>query len=211
MLMSLMMPASLLARKSEGGERAHHCMPLAVKTNLAYDALTFANLSLEAGIGRHWSLSAEAICPWWNASDNTSTTQMLNFGLETRFYWHGWKDCRRALSGPYVGLHANGGIYDIARPAGVTCRVRGFQGDYFAMGGAVIGYSLPLGDWWRIDCTLGLGAMYTEYTHYDLVENKYLMLHNKGTYTWYGPTKANFSLVWMMGQMWHNSKKGGKK
>lgn len=185
-------------------------MPWALKTNLLYDENSFLNLSLEVGLNNHWALELEAICPWWNSDNNERTTQMLNFGLHAKYFWKGWNSNETSLSGPFVGVHANGGIYDIARKRVSHNITRGYQGDYFAMGGLTIGYAWYLSPAWRFECSMGLGAMHTKYTHYDVVEDgQYLMIHNKGNYTWYGPTKVDLSFVWMFSRHWQKDKKKG--
>ncbi|MBQ0057619.1 MAG: DUF3575 domain-containing protein [Bacteroidales bacterium] len=183
--------------------------PFAVKTNILYDEASFVNFSVEAGLGSNWGVQFDAICPWWKDDDNLRVTQMINLGLEGRYYWRGWTDNSRAISGPYVGAMVSGGIYDLCRRSSSKNKYRGFQGDYFFMGGITCGYVWAPSPWWRLEASAGLGAMQTAYTHYDMVENgQYLMLHNEGTYTYFGPTKINFSIAWLFSQCWQQKKKG---
>jgi len=170
----------------------------AVKTNMAYNALSFINLGVESSIGKHWSMGAELIAPWWDAPDYHKTAQMINFGLDGRYYWQGWQDPANILSGPFVGIHANGGFYDICY------KNSGAKGDYFVMSGAEIGYSLNIESWWRLNFTLGAGAMYTSYSHYHVREKtgfgRHLVSHYSGKYTYFGPTKVELSVVWLFSQ-----------
>ena len=165
-----------------------------VKTNMLYNTLNFINVGVERNLGDCWGFEAEIICPWWNAHDNHRTTRMLNGGLELRRYWHRWTDTQKVLSGPYVGIHANGGIYDLVR------NNQGVQSDGpFWMGGLVLGYGLMTGDSWRMNFAIGVGAMYTPYNHYHVVDNgMYLLSHYQGNYTYIGPTKAEVSVMMLL-------------
>ena len=166
----------------------------AVKSNLLYDSFSFLNVGVECNAGSHWGLEADFIFPWWNAHDNHRITRMLNVGVEAKRYIQGWRDPARALSGFYLGVHANTGIYDWARHS------KGYQCDgLFYMGGAVIGYDLYCTDTWRFGFSLGVGAMKTSYTRYEVRNNgKYTVNKFQGDYLYYGPTKAEISLAWMI-------------
>lgn len=165
-----------------------------VRTNMLYNSASFVNLGIDYSLGTHWALSAEAICPWWNYDDNHQTTQMLNLGLETRWYWRGWNERDYAMSGPFVGAHVNGGVYDLAR------QNKGIQSkDYFVMGGAVIGYSAYLERSWRLNFALGLGYLYAPYIHYDVIdEGAVLFKHKSGVFQSVIPTKIEMSVVWLL-------------
>lgn len=167
-----------------------------IQTNMAYDVLSFVNLGYTTSIGQHWGFTAEFICPWWDAPDHHKTAQMLNLGLEGRYYWRGWRDSKSQLAGPYCGLHVNGGIYDICYKG------KGAQGDYFVMPGAVLGYTIPVEDSWRLNLALGVGAMYTPYEHYHVLNKPhfgdYKVSHYTGKYTYVGPTKVELTVVWLI-------------
>ena len=180
------------ASGSGSAETAYVTNAWGVKTNLLYDSYAFVNLGLERNIGRSWGISAEAICPWFNSEDNYRTTQVMDFGLEGRYYWKGWTENDKPLSGPYIGLHCNVGRCDIARD------FKGTQCERFIMGGPVIGYSGILADNWRINLTFGLGYMNAKYKHYHIIEDgEILYPHYSGTYSYVGPTKVEASIVWL--------------
>ncbi len=169
-----------------------------VKTNMAYNAISFVNLGFDVGFGKHWGFEAELTTPWWDAPDHHKTAKMLNLGLEGRYYWRGWQDGKTLLAGPYCGLHANGGIYDI------VYKNNGVRGDYFAMAGAVVGYTLPIEKAWRLNFAVGLGGMFTDYEHYHVYHHaRYgdlLVNHYSGKYTYFGPTKVELSVVWLISE-----------
>lgn len=171
-----------------------------VKTNMLYDVLSFVNLGVDVNIGKHWGLEAEFIAPWWDAPDHHKTAKMLNLGVEARYYWRGWSDHKTILSGPYCGLHANAGTYDICY------NNSGVQGSSFIMSGAVVGYTIPIEEYWRINLAVGFGGMVTSYDHYHIVDKEpyydILANHYSGNYTYVGPTKIELSIVWLFSQCW---------
>ena len=69
------------------------------------------NIEIEVPIGRQWSLNAEYKCPWWSDSNKEICYQLLSGGIESRF-WLGNRAGRRQLTGHFIGLYAEGGIYD---------------------------------------------------------------------------------------------------
>lgn len=169
-----------------------------VKTNMVYNSLSFVNLGIDGSLGNHFGFEVEAICPWWDAPDHHKTAKMLNLGLEGRYYWHKWADAKSTLVGPYVGLHANGGIYDICYKS------QGVRGDFFVMSGAVLGYTLAIEENWRMNFGVGFGAMYTPYDHYHVLNKEryghLLVNHYSGKYTYVGLTKVELSVVWLISQ-----------
>lgn len=189
-------------RKSKNDEmfQSEKDFRLGVRTNFLYNAASFVNLGLEANVGDKWGLTCDAYFPWWNRWNNSHTTQVIGGSLEVRYYWRGWTTPLRVLNGPFVGVHAAGGVYDIARDN------KGYQGDYFAAGGAVFGYSLFLDKWWRLDLSAGVGYMNTKYQHYHVVKEKYLCHHYSGQYSYIGPTKVEMSVVWFFSQCWQDKR-----
>lgn len=94
---------------------------LAVKNNLLYDIALAPNIEIEVPIGRQWSLNAEYKCPWWSDSNKEICYQLLSGGIESRF-WLGNRAGRRQLTGHFIGLYAEGGIYDFQYKGGRLSR-----------------------------------------------------------------------------------------
>ncbi len=80
--------------------------------------------------------------------------------------------------------------------------------NYFA--GVEYGYSLPIARRLNLDFTLGIGYMGGEYLKYVPQDGKYLWQSTHKLH-WFGPTKAEISLVWLIGCGNYNSRKGGIK
>lgn len=175
----------------------------AIKTNLLFDAAILPNLELELPLGRSWSLLCEYTFPWWLRRDDSFCLEMLQGGVEGR-YWPGHKkrradgSRRRLLTGWFVGGYAGGGYYDFQFK-----RNKGYQGEFFIAAGVSGGYSCRLSRGLNVEFSLGLGALSTTYREYEVVrgaQRTELVKQNAGKYFWLGPTKAKISLVWLIGE-----------
>lgn len=60
------------------------------------------------------------------------------------------------------------------------------------------GYSLPIGRQFNIDFTLGVGYLSGDYMKYQPEDNCYVWESTRKR-KWFGPTKAEVSLVWYIG------------
>lgn len=182
----------------------------ALKTNLLFDVLSLVNIELEVPIGKHWSMAGEWMFPWWvmdndRANSSRSRIQILNGNLEAR-YWFGNRTDRLKMTGWFAGIYCGGGLYDIEH------RAKGYQGEFFIMGGISGGFvhTINMSGSLRMEYSLGVGYMQTNYRHYKSVYDpnhicQYGDNHNwhpvrnySGRYTWIGPTRAKISLVWML-------------
>ena len=72
------------------------------------------------------------------------------------------------------------------------------------------GYSLPVANRLNIDFTLGVGYWGGKYYEYTPLDGHYVWKATKNRH-WFGPTKAEISLVWLLGRGNSNNKKGGVK
>ena len=182
----------------------------ALKTNLLFDALTLINLELEVPIGNRWSVAGEWIFPWWTFDNGRSDSkrnriQMLNGNLEGR-YWFGDRLDRPQMTGWFAGVYVGGGLYDFEYKA------KGYQGEFFIMGGLSGGYAHTINKAGslRMEYSLGIGYIETNYAYYESCFNIEDMWHairkEDGRYSYLGPTRAKVSLVWMINR---KLKRGG--
>jgi hypothetical protein len=74
--------------------------------------------------------------------------------------------------------------------------------------GAEYGFALPIGRRLNLDMTLGVGYFRSTYYEYTPVDVHYVWQATKKK-RWIGPTKAEVSLVWLLGRGNVNAKKGG--
>lgn len=181
----------------------------AVKNNLLFDLAALPNIGAEVGVG-HWSASLNWLYGWWN-SDRANWYWRLYGGELGVRYWFGGLSRRAALSGHHVGLSGMGFIYDFETGG------RGYLGG--KPGGAIwnrcnygvtaeYGYSLPVTEGMNIDFTIGLGYIGGEYSDYLPIDGHYVWQSTRKFQYW-GPTKAEVSLVWFLGCNRSRSGKGG--
>lgn len=215
-IVALLLPLeSLWAQTSKAGNSILQRTetPIAIKTNVLYDAFTLVNVSAEVGLGNRWSLSLEAVAPWWDHNNHgkVRTTRMLLFGAEGRYYLHEWAHPDQAFQGWYAGVYAYGGKFDVCRWSKGHEKSRGYQGNNLLSAGVNVGYTYRFAPHWRLDFTLGLGYVHADYKHYDVIYEKYRMKHYSGSYNRFMPTKAGISISWMFNQCLQRKQKGGAK
>lgn len=182
----------------------------ALKTNLLYDVVSAINIGAEISVGPRLSINAECLFPWWTQDNGRIDSKRNRFQLfcatiEGR-YWFGNRQRRPRLTGWFAGLYTGGGYFDLERNG------NGIQGDQLFLGGASFGYIQRLnrrGNF-RIEYSLGIGYIETDYQKYKSVyrENHQCEIksnHNwhpekkeGGRYKWIGPTKVGISLVWSL-------------
>lgn len=163
---------------------------LALKNNLLYDLVLAPNIEVEIPLGKRWSVNAEYKCPWWSNNSKEFCYQLLSGGIEGR-YWLGNRKTRSRLTGHFLGMYAEGGIYDF------QFKGDGYQGEYYAAGGLTYGYSLRVARQLAFEFSLGIGYLTTEYQKYTPYEGS-LVWMSTGRYNFIGPTKAKISLVWLI-------------
>lgn len=76
--------------------------------------------------------------------------------------------------------------------------------------GVEYGYSVPVARRLNIDFTIGLGYLKGEYRVYDPVDKCYVWRATRER-NWVGPTKAEISLVWLIGRGNYNRAKAKAK
>ena len=65
-------------------------------------------------------------------------------------------------------------------------------------GGLEYGYSVPIGRTLNLDFGIGAGYLGGEYKVYEPIDNHYVWKETRQRH-WFGPTKAEISLVWLIG------------
>lgn len=184
--------------------RRQHRPLLALKTNLLFDLALVPNIEIEVPLGKQnrWSVNGEWMFPWWLIDHDKYCLQILSGGVEGR-YWLGSRFkrlSRPALTGHFVGFYAGGGKYDLQWDA------EGYQGEFYIASGISYGYSTRIGRHLNLEFSVGIGLLRTNYEYYHAIDHyRTLLWQNNGNYTWFGPTKAKISLVWV----WGRKRKGG--
>ncbi len=178
---------------------------LALKTNLLFDAALMPNVEIEVPVGKRWSVNGEYAFPWWQFDRGKYCMQVLMGGLEGR-YWLGsrkGREDREVLTGHFLGLYAGGGKYDL------QWGEKGYQGEFFIAAGVSYGWATRIARHLHLEFNIGIGLLRTDYRHYHARDNyQTLLWQENGKYTWFGPTKAKISLVWLLNR---RVKKGGSR
>ena len=173
---------------------------MAVKTNLLYDAVVVPNLGLEFYLGRGWSIAGNWMYTWLKNDNRYRYHRVYGGDLEVR-RWLSYG--RKPLTGHHMGIYGLLLTYDLEWGG------KGYLGDRWSYGGGIsYGYSAPIGRRLNLDFTLGIGYLDGEYYEYVPQEGHYVWKATKKR-RWFGPTKAEVSLVWLIGHGNTNPKKGG--
>ena len=177
----------------------------ALKTNLLYDAASILNVELEVPIGRHYSVCAEYIGPWWiddngTPESNRNRLQITMGTLEYR-YWYGSRLSHRVkpLTGFFTGTYTTYGRYDLEYHA------KGIQSKNTWGGGVTYGFAhkINLRGSLRMEYSIGVGYLQTVYKQYTAEylpnENEWRAYRDATQrFNWVGPTRCKISLVWMI-------------
>lgn len=161
---------------------------LAIKNNLLYDALLVANLGVEVGFARHFSVDIPVT---FSPYDISSSYKMrtLSFQPEIRYWFkEGWQ-------GHFVGLNALVGWYNVITPFNKKTRFQDRNGDTpLWSAGLSYGYSMALGKKknWGMEFTLGVGYAKLNYDMFYNVRNGAWFSSEKKNY--FGITKAGVNI-----------------
>ena len=190
------------------------CKPfyMALKTNLLYDMALVPNIGAEFFLGRGWSICGNWMYAWWKSDRRHRYWRTYGGELDIRKYF-GRRASEKPLTGHHLGGYGQIFTYDFETGG------RGYMGGkpggtlWDKMNYAVgleYGYSLPVGRRLNLDFTVGVGYWGGEYQKYLPEDGHYVWTETRQRH-WFGPTKAEISLVWLLGRGNYNAKKGGKR
>lgn len=193
---------------------AKQCRPfyMGLKTNMLYDALLLPNIGAEFYVGKNISVTGDWMYGWWDR-DKTHYYWRAYGGNVGARWWFGEKAHEKPLTGHHLGVFAGVITYDFELgKGGIMGGIpRGTLWDRCNfISGVEYGYSLPVARRLNIDFSIALGYMGGKYLKY---EPKYGFYVWQSTHRlhWFGPTKAEISLVWLIGCDNYNRSKGGSK
>jgi len=191
------------------------CRPLYmdVRTNLLFDAWALPNIGVELYLGNDFSIGGTWLYAWWSRNARHRYWRAYGGELFGR-RWFGRAAHAKPLTGHHLGIY--GQIYTYDFEWGGKGQMGGKPGGNLwekAQWGAGVdyGYSFPVGRRINIDCSLGIGYTTGYYHTYKPVDTHYVWQETKRR-KWFGPTKAEVSLVWLIGCDNYNrpkAKKGG--
>lgn len=202
------MPIAVVSRNDEG--RPFY---MGLKTNMLFDALALPNIGAELYLGKDWSAVANWTYGWWDNDNRHRYWRAYGGDIAVR-RWFGAKAEEKPLTGHHIGVFAGVVTYDFEFGG------KGYMGGLprrtlwdrcNLVTGVEYGYSLPVARRINIDFTIGIGYMGGKYLEYVPKNNHYVWQRTRRL-NWFGPTKAEISLVWLLGNGNYNKKfdrKGG--
>lgn len=180
-------------------------MIFALRTNFIMVPLT--NIGVEVPIGEHWSVGADWYSPWiWrenykfpslrHSSDTDGRGWAFQFqaaDIEARYWFRNEKKHpEQRLLGHSVGLYAAAGHYDF------EWKSKGHQGEFWNVGLDYL-YAVPVFKGkMHMEFELGVGYIHSMNTPYEclvLGEVCYRLPGERKRVDWFGPTRAQVSLV----------------
>lgn len=173
---------------------------MAVKTNMLYDLAITPNIGVEFYLGNKFAIAGNWMYAWWRKHKASWWHRTYGGDLEVRRYFGSLAE-EKPLQGWHVGLYGGIVTYDFEWGA------RGYLGDRWSyFGGVSVGYSMPIKRRFNLDFTLGLGYLGGEYKEYLPEDDCYVWQATKQR-KWFGPTKLEVSLVWLIGRGNYNKDK----
>ena len=140
---------------------------------------------------------------WWCKDSKHRYWRIYGGELDIRKYF-GRKASEKPLQGHHLGVYAQGLTFDFETGG------KGYLSDFSYGFGLEYGYSLPVAKRLNIDFGIGLGYSGGKYKVYEPEDDCYVYKETKKRH-WFGPTRAEISLIWLLGHGNQNSKKGGTK
>lgn len=181
-----------------------------LRTNMLYDIAAVPNIGAEFYLGKNFSILGNWMYGWWDNNPRHRYWRIYGGEVDAR-WWFGRKAHEKPLTGHHIGLYGGALIFDFEW--GGTGYMGGKPGATLwerclVNAGIEYGYSLPVGRHFNIDFSLGIGYLGGHYSKYYPFDNDYYR-EKEYKLRFFGPTKAEISLVWLIGRGNVNKRKGG--
>ena len=157
---------------------------MALKTNIAYDAVAVLNLDYEVQVHPRMTLDIPVMWSLWDAQREHA---LRTVALQPELRWWMGSETGR---GHFFGLHAHAAWFNLKWD---DTRYQD-TGRPLVGAGLSYGYKLPIGEHWGAEFTIGLGYANMKYNTYYNVENGAQIDTRIRNY--WGPTKAGVTLVY---------------
>lgn len=179
-------------------------IPLAISTNGLYDLLLVPNIGLSVGIGDRLIAGADWMGTWLNDTRHRYY-RIYGGDIDLSYRLGGIAGPSNPFSGHHVGVYASLVYYDLQNGVNHS----GYLSDrYNYAAGLSYTYSLPLARRFDIAFSIGIGYMWGRYMRHRPIDDHdvWLSTHKR---SWFGPTRAAVSVVWLLGGA-YNERKGGE-
>lgn len=161
---------------------------MALKTNVAYDAIAVLNLDYELQVGRRFTVDVPVMWSLWDCSHDLGL-RIVAVQPEVR-YWFG-----RPGKGSAVGVNLGIASYNFRHD---DVRYQNVSGRPLASVAAAYTYVLPIDAHWSAEFSLAVGYANTRLNRYYNIDNGALI--NTKTRNYFGPTRIGISLSYRLGK-----------
>ena len=190
------------------------CSPfyMGIKTNMLYDLAGLPNLGAEFYLGKNFSIAANYAHGWW--SNDAKAFYWRYYGADASIRWWFGKASRvKPLQGHHIGVNYTILTYDFQ--LGKTGIMAGMPAGNLADRANHIvaleyGYSLPIAKRLNLDFTIAGGYHWGLFEEYKKIDGHNVWQATKRR-QYFGPTKLEIALVWLIGCDNYNKDKGGKR
>ena len=185
---------------------------MSLRTNMLYDLGLVPNIGADFYLGKNFSLSAFWTYAWWKTDRKHWYWRTYGGDVALR-YWFGKAAAAKPLTGHHIGIYAQALTYDFefGNKGYMAGQPGGNIFDQANLGAGIeYGYSLPIAPRLNLDFTASVGYMGGKCWEYVAEDDCYVWQRTKKT-RWFGPTKLEVSLVWLIGKANINLGKGGKR
>lgn len=198
--------------EEETVEEAPRNFYMSVHTNMLYDVAAVPNVGAEFYLSKNISIAGNWWYAWWK-SDRRHRYLRTYGGYIAPRYWFGKAAHAKSLTGHHIGLYGQIMLYDFEW--GRTGYLSGTPGKNIFHhptwgGGSEYGFALPIARHLNLDFTIGVGYLQGRYWKYEPMDGHYVWMSSNMRH-WFGPTKLEVSLVWLLGRGNVNEKKGVEK
>lgn len=165
----------------------------AFRTNMLYDLLLIPNIGIEAYVTDNISVNLNWLYSWWKSDSRNIYWRAYGGDLHLN-YW--FDTSQHFWDGHHAGVYAQMLTYDF------EWKGRGYQGPRFNWGmGFSYGYAWWLSDRFSIDFSIDVGYLGGKYYTYDPSDKRGIYyIEDTKHLNWFGPTKAEVSLIWKIGK-----------
>ncbi len=177
-----------------------------IGTNLLYDAALTPNISAGIYLGNRVTVYADWMYAWWSKRDRRRYWRVYGGDIEARVQLGGGRSLS-PFAGHHIGIYASIVTYDF-QFGWDHIGVIGDKYNYAA--GISYGYTLPVTRRLNIDFSIGVGYMWGRYMKHTPIDDHdvWISTHNR---RWFGPTRAEIGLHWLIGPENTNTWKGGRR
>ena len=174
-----------------------------LKNNIAYDAAMIPNIGLELYLEQNWSLSYSWMFAWWENDAKHRFWHIYGGEIEAK-KWIGRRADKYKMEGHHLGGYIMAGTYDFEWGHG------GEMSNISLNVGISYGYTVRIAKEWYLDFGLGMGYVTGTYKKYKPTDYCYCLTKTKKR-NYFGPSKAEITLIWSVGGYFDTKLKGGRK